>query len=65
MLEVFNLGDAEELINTKRFRIKLASRSGSEASAETEWGGWLGRYLAQQASAHDQAGMNKTTVQER
>ena len=49
ILEVANLGDAEELINTKRFWLKVASRSDSEASAETGWGGWLGRYYAQMA----------------
>ena len=65
MLEVANLGDAEELINTKRFRIKLASRSGSEASAETDWGGWLGRYYAQMAWSRDGQNHDRTLPQER
>ena len=65
MLEVANLGDAEELINTKRFRIKLASRSGSEASAETDWGGWLGRYYAQMAWSRDGQNHERTLPQER
>lgn len=65
MLDVANLGDAEELINTKRFRIKLASRSGSEASAETDWGGWLGRYYAQMASSRGGQNHDRTRHQER
>ncbi len=64
-LEVANLGDAEELINTKRFWLKLASRSGSEASAETDWGGWLGRYYAQMAWSRGGQTHDRTPPQER
>lgn len=65
MLEVANLGDAEELINAKRFPLKLSSRSGPEGTAETEWGGWLGRYYAQMAWSRGGRNHDSTPTQER
>lgn len=53
MLQLNNLGDADELLKNKRhFRRQYTSHSATDPSAAADpWGGWLGRYFAQQASA--------------
>jgi hypothetical protein len=66
MLEVANLGDAEELIGKGHFRQSYTSHAGSSTSAdEKAWGGWLGLYLAQRASARQRADANRTGVKGR
>jgi hypothetical protein len=58
MLKLTYVGDANELITNGRFRSRFVRRPTPEASAETIWGGWIGRYYAQTTASRD--GQNHT-----
>ena len=66
MLQLSNLGDADELLNKGHFDRQHRSRSVRTSSETAEaWGGWLGRYLAQQASVRQPSHLNRTGTPER
>ncbi len=61
MLQLSNLGDADELVDKGHFRRQQWFRSARPSSTTADaWGGWLGRYLAQQASARHTEDLKRT-----